>query len=56
MTKEEQFFDLAEKQVLSQEEEKMVYEEFRAIAAVVTKLDEMIKSIDYLEQTSWMND
>ena len=54
MTKEEQFFDITEKQVLSQEEEKMVYEEFRAVTAVVTKLDDMIKSIDYLEQTPWM--
>ena len=54
ITKEEQFFDITEKQVLSQEEEKMMYEEFRAVTAVVTKLDDMIKSIDYLEQTSWM--
>jgi len=54
MTKEEQFFDITEKQVLSQEEEKMVYEEFRAVTAVVTKLDDMIKLLDYLEQTPWM--
>ena len=53
MTKEEQFFDITEKQVLSQEEEKMMYEEFRAVTAVVTKLDDMIKSLDYLEQTPW---
>jgi len=55
MTKEEQFFDITEKQVLSPEEEKMMYEEFRAVTAVVTKLDDMIKSLDYLEQTPWMN-
>ena len=54
MTKEEQFFDITEKQVLSQEEEKMMYEEFRAVTAVVTKLDDMIKLLDYLEQTPWM--
>ncbi|MGI0101261.1 MAG: hemerythrin domain-containing protein [Nitrosotalea sp.] len=54
MTKEEKFFDIAEKQVLSPEEEKMMYEEFRAVNAVVTKFDEMIKSLDYLEQTCWM--
>jgi hemerythrin-like domain-containing protein len=54
ITKEEQFFDRASSQVLSQEEEKMMYEEFRAVTAVITKLDEMIKSIDYLEQTPWM--
>ena len=54
LTKENKFFDIAEKQVLSQDEEKMMYEEFRAVTAVVTKLDEMIKSIDYLETTPWM--
>ena len=54
ITKEEKFFDKAESQVLSQEEEKMIYEEFRAVTAVVTKLDEMIKSLDSLEQAHWM--
>jgi hemerythrin-like domain-containing protein len=54
MTKEDKFFDTAEKQILSPEEEKMMYEEFRAVNAVVAKLDEMIKSLDYLEQTIWM--
>ena len=54
ITKEDRFFDTVEKQILSQEEEKMMYEEFRAVTAVTAKLDEMIKSIDYLEQTSWM--
>ncbi len=56
MTKEDKFFDIAEKNVLSTEEEKIMYEEFRAVNAVVAKLDEMIKSIDYLEQTQWMKD
>jgi hemerythrin-like domain-containing protein len=54
MTKEEKFFDVTETQVLSLEEEKMMYEEFRAVTAVTTRLDEMINSLDYLEQTSWM--
>lgn len=54
MTKEDAFFDVAEKQVLSPEEEKMMYDEFRAVNAVVTKLDDLLKSIDYLEQTEWM--
>jgi hemerythrin-like domain-containing protein len=54
ITKEEKFFDKAESQVLSQEEEKMMYEEFRAVNAVVTKLDEMTKSLDSLEQEPWM--
>ncbi len=56
ITKEDRFFDVAQKQILSQEEEKMMYEEFRAVTAVTTKLDEMIKSIDNLEQTLWMKD
>lgn len=54
MAKEDKFFDIAEKDVLSPEEEKLMYEEFRAVNAIVTKLDELIKSIDYLEQTDWM--
>lgn len=54
LTKEDKFFDITENQVLSQDEEKMMYEEFRAVTAVVTKLDEMIRSIDYLETTHWM--
>ncbi len=54
MTKEEKFFDVTENQVLSQEEEKMMYEEFRAVTAVVTKLDEMTKSLEYLEQRPWI--
>ena len=54
LTKEDKFFDAAETQVLSQDEEKMMYEEFRAVTAVATKLDAMIKSLDYLESTPWM--
>ena len=54
LTKEDKFFEIAEKQVLSQDEEKMLYEEFMAVNAVVTKLDKMIRSIDYLESTPWM--
>jgi hemerythrin-like domain-containing protein len=54
LAKEDRFFDIVEKQILSQDEEKMMYEEFRAVTAIITKLDEMIKSIDYLETTPWM--
>lgn len=56
LTKEDKFFDAAQKEVLSQDEEKMMYEEFRAVTAVATKLDEMIKSIDRLESAPWMKD
>ena len=55
LTKEDKFFDAAQTQVLSQDEEKMMYEEFKAVTAVATKLDDMIKSLDYLESTPWMD-
>src|SRR5574341_998673 len=54
ITKEENFFDTAQKEILSAEEEKMMYEEFRAVTAITTKLDEMIKSIDSLEERNWV--
>jgi hemerythrin-like domain-containing protein len=56
ITKEENFFDTAQKEILSDEEEKMMYEEFRAVTAVTTKLDEMIKSISSLEERDWVKD
>jgi len=56
ITKEEQFFNIAEKEILSTEEEKMMYEEFRAVTAVTTKIDDMIKSITLLEEKSWMKE
>src|SRR5689334_4136175 len=54
ITKEDKFFDLTEKQILSQEEEKIMYEEFRAVTAITTKLDEMLELISGLEQKPWM--
>jgi len=54
ITKEENFFDAAEKEILSAEEEKMMYEEFRAVTAITTKLDEMIKLIESLEERNWV--
>jgi hemerythrin-like domain-containing protein len=54
ITKEENFFDTVEKEILSAEEEKMMYDEFKAVTAVATKLDEMIKSIDSLEERNWV--
>jgi len=56
ITKEENFFDTAQKEILSAEEEKMMYEEFRAVTAVTTKLDEMVKSISSLEEKDWVKD
>ena len=56
ITKEEHFFDVAEKEILSAEEEKMMYEEFRSVTAVTTKIDDMIKLITLLEEKSWMSE
>ncbi|HJU13510.1 MAG TPA: hemerythrin domain-containing protein [Candidatus Nitrosotalea sp.] len=55
LKKEDAFFDLAEKEVLSPEEEKMMYEEFRAVNATVSKLEDLVKSIGCLEKAEWMS-
>ena len=55
LTKEDKFFDTTQNQILSKEEEQMMYEEFRAVTAVLTKFEEMVHSIDYLETTPWMS-
>ena len=54
ITKEEKFFDTAQKEILSAEEEKMMYDEFRSVTAVTTKIEDMVKSIASLEEKSWM--
>ena len=54
LTKEDKFFDTAQNQILSKEEEQMMYEEFRAVTAVLTKFEEMVNTIDYLETRPWM--
>ena len=53
MAKEEEFFDKAEKIVLSKEEEKEMYEQFQSVMAITKKIEEMIKQIDYLESQAW---
>jgi hemerythrin-like domain-containing protein len=53
MKKEEQFFDMAESNVLSKEEEMDMYEQFRSVMAITTKMQVMIKEIEDLEQRSW---
>jgi hemerythrin-like domain-containing protein len=55
LTKEDKFFDTAQNQILSKEEEQMMYEEFRAVTAVLTKFEEMVHTIDYLETRPWMS-
>ncbi len=53
MKKEEDFFDKAEREVLSKEEEKEMYEQFTSVLAITKKIDDMIKEIDYLEKQEW---
>jgi hemerythrin-like domain-containing protein len=56
LSKEEAFFDKAEKQVLAKEEEKEMFEQFQSIMAITSKIDEMLKVIDYLENQPWFKD
>ena len=53
MSKEEQFFDKAENEVLSKEEEMEMFEQFRSVIAITTKMQDMIKEIEYLENRPW---
>ena len=53
MSKEEEFFSKAENEVLSKEEEMEMFEQFRSVIAITSKLENMIKEIEYLEQCPW---
>jgi len=53
MKKEEEFFDRAESEVLSKEEEMDMFDQFRSVMAITTKMQDMVKEIDYLEQCPW---
>jgi len=53
LNKENKFFDNAELNVLSKEEEIEMYEQYRSVFAIVKKVDEMIAEIDYLESQPW---
>ncbi len=53
MTKEENFFDKAESEVLSKEEEYDMYEQFKSVMTISKKMEDMIKEIEYLENQSW---
>ena len=52
LSKENKFFDKAEKSITI-EEEKEMYEYFQSVIATSKKLDDMIKEIEYLESCSW---
>ena len=53
MNKEEAFFDKAELDILSSEEERDMYEQFNSVMATSQKLTEMIKEIELLENKPW---
>jgi len=53
ITKEERFFDKAENEVLSVEEEKMMFEEFQGVISIVKKISEIKRSLDSFEQKTW---
>ena len=53
MTKEENFFEKAESEVLSKEEEYDMYDQFKSVMAISKKVEDMIKEIEYLENQPW---
>jgi hemerythrin-like domain-containing protein len=53
MAKENEFFDKAQKTVLSKEEEQEMFEQFQSVMVITKKIEEMIKQIDFLENQFW---
>ena len=53
LAKENEFFDKAEKTVLSKEEEQEMFEQFQSVMVITKKIEEMIKQIDFLENQFW---
>jgi len=54
LNKENKFFDEVENDILSKEEEIEMYEQYRTVFAIVKKVEDMIKEIDYLENQPWV--
>jgi|TARA_B100000959_G_scaffold136832_1_gene143957 hemerythrin-like domain-containing protein len=53
MTKEEKFFDEAESEILSKEEEFEMYEQFTSSMVTSKKMEDLIQEIQYLENQPW---
>ena len=53
LSKEEDFFKRAEEEILSKEEETEMYEQFQSVIAIVEKISDMVKLINYLEDQNW---
>ena len=52
-SKEEDFFNKAEEQILSKEEEAEMYQQFQSVIAIVEKISDMVKLVDNLEDQNW---
>lgn len=53
MKKEEDFFDKAESEVLSREEEQEMFDQFKSVMTTASKMEEMISEIELLEKQPW---
>ena len=53
MNKEEKFFDEAESEILSKEEEFEMYEQFTSSMVTSKKMEDLIQEIQYLENQPW---
>jgi hemerythrin-like domain-containing protein len=53
LKKEEEFFNKAEAQILSKEEEQQMYEQFQSVMAISTKMETILQQLDYLEKQYW---
>ena len=53
ISKEEDFFERAEKEVLSKEEEKDMFEQFQSVMTITKKMESILNDIDYLENQPW---
>ena len=53
MKKEEDFFDKAESEVLSREEEQEMFDQFKSVMTTASKMEEMVREIELLEKQPW---
>jgi hemerythrin-like domain-containing protein len=53
LQKEEEFFKRVQDEVLSKEEEQEMYNFFQSVIAVSTKIETIMKEIEYLEKQDW---
>ena len=53
ISKENKFFDAAEK-IISKEEEQEMFEKFQSLSIITKKITELITEINYLEARPWM--